>query len=262
MHISDLHFGKVDPKVRDGLKSDIESLKPSALAISGDLTQRARVSQFEEFCEFMGQFSVPKIVVPGNHDIPLFDVFRRFMSPLKRFRSHVESDLMPTYEDEHVFILGVNTAHSWTFSGGKLSTKAAEKMNEAFRRSGPEKLRILVCHHPLHTEDRAGSGWVGGIHHFKARIDLVLTGHLHLSANEILMHEHGTESTKEKSVILVRAGTAISHRHRGETNSYNLIHASRDQVLVERRVWDPVGSAFVSGSSDKFHRINGIFERA
>jgi 3',5'-cyclic AMP phosphodiesterase CpdA len=283
MHISDLHFGKVDAVVRDALAKEIRATPPDVLAVSGDLTQRARVSQFQDFCAFISDFSVPKIIVPGNHDIPLFDVFRRFFSPLTRFRKIVEADLSPTYEDEEVFILGANTAHSWTVAGGKFSAAAIERVRERLCQVPPHKLRILVCHHPLHISAEDREGWVGGLDQIRERIDVVLTGHLHQSENEVVVLRKakgdGTEAmnesaeakcvgaeakiagadlktadTEASSALLVRAGTAISIRHRGETNSFNLLRVFPESVEVELRCWDSGSGAFQSNNVRRFQR--------
>jgi 3',5'-cyclic AMP phosphodiesterase CpdA len=258
MHISDLHFGKVDPIIRDALAREIRAEPPHVIAVSGDLTQRARVSQFQEFCAFAGEFSVPKVVVPGNHDIPLFDVVRRFFSPLARFRRIVESDLSPVYEDDEVFVLGANTAHSWTVAGGRFSEETISAIRTRFRGVNPKKLRVLVCHHPLHSSPDGREGWVGGLDKIGERIDLVLTGHLHQSENEVLsLREENGENQEPSSVVLVRAGTAISDRHRGETNSYNLIRVYPQFVEIELRAWSPAEGVFQAKGTRQFPRERG-----
>jgi 3',5'-cyclic AMP phosphodiesterase CpdA len=263
MHISDLHFGKVDPVVRDALAREIRAEPPNLIAVSGDLTQRARVSQFRDFCRFASGFSVPKIVVPGNHDIPLFNLVRRFFSPLARFRRIVESDLSPTYEDDEVFVLGANTAHSWTVAGGRFSEETISAVRTRLRRVDPKKLRILVCHHPLHSAPNGREGWVGGLDRIGERIDLVLTGHLHRSANEVLSLREANGGTEEaSSVVLVRAGTAISARHRGETNSYHLIRVHPAFVEIELRAWDPAEGLFQAKGVRQFHRERGAYRES
>jgi hypothetical protein len=214
---------------------------------------------------------MPMIVVPGNHDIPLFDVLRRFLSPLTRFRRIVEEDLCPSYEDEEVFILGTNTAHSWTVADGKLSADAIERVRERLRRVPPEKLRILVCHHPLHISAADREGWVGGLDRIGERLDLVLTGHLHQSENEVVvLHESNGAKAAESngakaaasSALLVRAGTAISVRHRGETNSFNVIRVYPDHVEVELRSWDVAAGEFRAKGVRRFHRDQGTYRES
>ena len=85
-HISDIHFGRIDPPIVEAIVADISSMSPSLVVISGDLTQRARAGQFRDAAAFLARLPKPQLVVPGNHDIPLFDVFSRFFSPLGNYR--------------------------------------------------------------------------------------------------------------------------------------------------------------------------------
>src|SRR5215203_2252501 len=94
-HISDIHFGRTDPPVVEGLVKDLAGRHPSLLVMSGDFTQRARERQYRDAAAFMARLPGPQLVVPGNHDIPLYDVIRRFFFPLSRYRKHITPDLRP-----------------------------------------------------------------------------------------------------------------------------------------------------------------------
>lgn len=259
MHISDLHFGRVDTEVCDGLTRDIEFIRPQLLAVSGDVTQRATVNQFQAFDQYIRSFPIAKVIVPGNHDVPLYNLFARFTRPLHRFRKFVEPNEFPTYEDDDLFVLGANTAHSWTVSGGRLSNQTTDTISKRFDKISPKKLRVLVCHHPMHEAGKVTLEWVGGIEKIRSRVDLILTGHLHQTASEVLPRSLGQASTNDSSVILLRAGTAISERHRGEPNSYNLIHTYPDHVEIEHRVWDATSKHFRQQSTQAFASQNGIY---
>ena len=106
-HLSDLHFGREDPRAVDALARDLDELAPSLVAVSGDLTQRARAREFEKARDFLTGLAGPVLVVPGNHDVPLFDVVRRFVSPLGRYRAFVAEDLEPVHEDEELVVVGI-----------------------------------------------------------------------------------------------------------------------------------------------------------
>ena len=80
-HLSDIHFGRVDSRIIEPLVQTIEAVAPTFVAVSGDLTQRARRSQFRARASFSTSLRVPVLVVPGNHDVPLFNLAARFIDP-------------------------------------------------------------------------------------------------------------------------------------------------------------------------------------
>ena len=93
VHLSDIHFGRVDPLVINPLIEAVNGLKPDLVAVSGDLTQRARSQQFKEARAFLDHLPKPQIIVPGNHDVPLHNVFARFLQPLRKYRRYITDDL-------------------------------------------------------------------------------------------------------------------------------------------------------------------------
>src|SRR5690349_20939257 len=99
-HISDLHFDLVDPNVVEALAAELNQRAPSLLVVSGDFTQRARTGQYQQAARYLHRLPKPQLVIPGNHDIPLFDVIRRFFFPLERYKKHITSELRPLYQDE------------------------------------------------------------------------------------------------------------------------------------------------------------------
>src|ERR687895_534562 len=115
IHLSDLHFGAHDPRLVEAVE------------------QRGH--------EVLG--------VPGNHDVPLYDVLRRFLSPLTRYKRFIDDELCPFHELPGVAVLGINTARSLTFSDGRISNEQVEFIRESFARTDPESFRVLVTHHPL-----------------------------------------------------------------------------------------------------------------
>ena len=120
-HISDLHFGAESPEIVEGLVSDLTVLKPALIAVSGDLTQRARPQEFMAARAFLDRMVIPRLVVPGNHDIPLFDLLSRFGRPLGRFRRYINEDVDPFFQTADLAVLGINTARSNTWKEGRVS---------------------------------------------------------------------------------------------------------------------------------------------
>ena len=124
IHLSDLHFGRIDPGILDPLRHAVHDAKPHLVAISGDFTQRARRSQFAAARAFMDTLEPPKLVVPGNHDVPYWNVARRFLQPLTRYRRYISEELEPEYQDEEMIVLGVNTARAFAHGGGRINCSA------------------------------------------------------------------------------------------------------------------------------------------
>src|SRR5687768_16108671 len=152
VHLSDLHFGAHDEELVEAVGRRVDQLKPDLVVISGDFTQRARTEQFEEACKFLDRLrdaGHEVIGVPGNHDVPLYDVLRRFLSPLTRYRRFIDDTLCPFVELPGATILGINTARSLTFSDGRISHEQMDFIRETFERTDPKALRVLVTHHPL-----------------------------------------------------------------------------------------------------------------
>ena len=126
IHLSDLHFGKVDPAIIPGLLDFLRVTKPDLVAISGDLTQRARTAEFLEARKFLDAIPFPKIVVPGNHDVPLHNVFARLFRKLDRFRRFISQDLEPFYVDDDIAAAGVNTARALTGKNGRSTVNSSQ----------------------------------------------------------------------------------------------------------------------------------------
>ncbi len=129
-HLSDIHFGRVDPLLVPPLIRAVNQSKPDLVAVSGDLTQRARSHQFKQAREFLDALPRPQIVVPGNHDVPLYNIFARFVEPLDKYRRYISDDLRPFYHDDEIAVLGVNTARSLTIKGGRINERQIEWMRD------------------------------------------------------------------------------------------------------------------------------------
>src|SRR5919112_4091613 len=162
VHLSDLHFGRIDQSIIEPLAATVSEIKPDVVVVSGDLTQRARTEQFQEAREFLDELPHPQIIVPGNHDVPLYNVFQRFLEPLDKYRRYITDDLEPFYADEEVAILGVNTARSLTIKDGRVNEQQVARVRELLCRIDDRVAKIVVTHHPFDLpEDYDESELVG-----------------------------------------------------------------------------------------------------
>jgi 3',5'-cyclic AMP phosphodiesterase CpdA len=254
-HLSDLHFGRLDPGALPALKSSIGVTRPDVVVVSGDLTQRARGRQFAGARRFLDSLSVRLIVVPGNHDVPLYNVIARWLRPLAKYRHFISDDLEPFYADDEIAIAGINTARSLAVGEGRINQHQVERSCARLSRGHSALTRIIVTHHPFDVLGTQGHGGIVGraamaIRGFaECRVDLILSGHLHLSQTVATTVRYGDTGY---SALLVQAGTATSSRRRGELNSYNMIYIDRPHVWIDRLTWDDNRGGFRVSRTDHF----------
>jgi 3',5'-cyclic AMP phosphodiesterase CpdA len=262
VHLSDLHFGRVDPELLDPLRDLVHRIAPTAVVISGDLTQRAKSEEFEAAKVWLDTLPGPQIVVPGNHDISLYNVFRRFLQPLDRYKRYITEDLDPVYIDDEIAVLGVNTARSLTFKDGRVNKEQVEKIRATLDKLDPKITRVVVTHHPFDLpKGREEEELVDRAHmamdvFAECGVDLLMAGHLHQS------HAGNTEARykiSEYAALVVQAGTATSTRGRGEVNSFNVIRVEQQKIEVDRYGWDAVHKEFQILATEKFMRSGNIW---
>ena len=254
VHLSDLHFGRVDSALPAPLQRAVHALRPDVVVVSGDLTQRARRAQFAAARDFLAQLPSPRIVVPGNHDVPLYDVARRFLAPLARFRHYIEADPAPWFADEEIAVLGINSARSLTFKGGRINREQVALVRQRFASVPATVMRVLVTHHPFalpeHADasDRIGRAAMALDAFAECGVDILLSGHLHR------IHMAGAEAIGGHGALSLHAGTATSTRGRGEANSFNAIVIEPGRLRVDAWHWDAARAAFVLQPPRRFVR--------
>lgn len=257
-HLSDLHFGAALPHIVDALTDCIVRLDPHVVAVSGDLTQRARRGQFKRARAFLDALPGAHVVVPGNHDVPLYNLLARFGDPLGGFHRHITSVRHPHFHDSEVAVVGANTTRSFTIKDGGLRRGDVQQLSTLLGEAAPDAVRIVVCHHPFDPPAGRGGRWTApapdaeAVNTLIARgADVFLTGHLHLT---YVGHTATRYQIRGRSAIVVEAGTATSFRGRGEVNSFNVLRVDRDHVRVERLDWDAAASRFAPAAVDEFLR--------
>jgi 3',5'-cyclic AMP phosphodiesterase CpdA len=267
IHLSDLHFGAHDPRLVEAVETRIDEEEPDLVVISGDFTQRARTEQFEEACSFLERLKDAGhevLGVPGNHDVPLYDVLRRFLSPLTRYRRYIDETLCPYHEIDGAAVLGINTARSLTFKDGRISHEQMHFIRHTFARK-KDVPRILVTHHPLFALP-VGNGPALGDPVGRqadaldaiadAGVDLLLAGHVHRAS----AHSAADLATRAGGALVIQAGTATSTRLRDEEQSFNRIDVAGDRVTLTVQRWKDDG--FVSGDEQTYAREGGHWRLA
>ena len=260
VHLSDVHFGRIDQSTVAPLAATIVAARPDLIVISGDLTQRARTSQFHAARRFIDGLPGPVLVVPGNHDVPLWNVAMRLAAPLVRYRRHISADLTPVYRDDEIVAAGVSTARSVTIGEGRISMSQVRHIVETLARGPSTAVRIVVTHHPFDLPPGVGEQrLLGRAYPAMARLaaagaDLFLAGHLHVSH---IGHSAERYRIEGHSALVVQAGT-VSTRSRGEQPSFNILRIERPVISIGRFIWDPARRAFAEAAAGRFrHSSSG-----
>jgi 3',5'-cyclic AMP phosphodiesterase CpdA len=269
-HLSDLHFGRVDPAAVEGLARSLEDARPDLVVVSGDFTQSARTEEFRAARAFLDRLPAPTFAVPGNHDLPQWNPVERLARPYDRYRRFIGRELEPAWSDAELGLVGLKSPrrlpHNLNRAAGRVGERQLERVLARLDAMPPELVRVVVVHHPLllpevpprrplpvHAFTRgAGRALAAFARH---RVRLVLSGHLHLSYSRrhepmsegpptVALTEAGAAEIEAPTLptpsgpLIVQAATATSTRLRDEPNAYNLITIDGDRIAVEVHAWD------------------------
>ncbi len=256
VQLSDLHFGAHDERLVSAVEARVDALEPDLVVISGDFTQRARTEQFRDACRFLErlQHAGHEVLgVPGNHDVPLYDVLRRFLSPLARYRRFIDDSLCPFVELPGIAVLGINTARSLAFKDGRINQDQVAYIRDTFARTPTDSFRILVTHHPLFALP-VGDQITPAIGRQElaldavqdAGVDMLLAGHNHHASS----HSASDLVTRAGGALVVQAGTATSTRVRDQEQSFNTIDVADASVTITVNAWK--GGGFVPLDAQRY----------
>lgn len=270
LHLSDLHFGAPFlPEVAAAVLEQAGELRPDVLVVSGDLTQRARRDQFEAAAKYLKQFQLPLVVIPGNHDVPFYRVWERFLSPHGNYRRHISESLNTVTEVAGLVIVALNSTRRLTLTNGRIRRSQLDFATQAFEGASASSVRIIVTHHQLAPPpDFAG----GNVMPFARRalkrftelgVDLILAGHMHRSyVGSSLDFFPG--DLRRRGIVVVQCGTTTSRRGRGRErlkNTLNLIRIDERVIRVAHYAWVSDLRRFMAISEHFFPRgVNQYFD--
>jgi 3',5'-cyclic AMP phosphodiesterase CpdA len=263
--LSDLHFGRHESQIAADLLASLSLQQPDLVVLSGDFTQRARRAEFTAAHRFLDNIAQPKLVVPGNHDLPLYNMIGRLHKPLKKFHRYIaphgiSGDL---FQDDAIAVLGLNTARRFPGKSGRVSFDQIAHLRRVFAGVPKSVFKALVTHHPLaYPTGETPSGVAGRSRHVLQAlagldVHLLLSGHGHRS----LSGEARLETAEHRSILVLHAGTAISNRTRGgHGNSYNLVDIDGTDVAIRILEWSEA-SGFHERQKTDYRVKEGIWSR-
>jgi 3',5'-cyclic AMP phosphodiesterase CpdA len=269
LHVSDVHFGRpAVPEQFEAIEATIAEERYDVVAISGDLSQRARTGEFLRARAFLrdAQRVSRTVVVPGNHDVAWW------RAPLKvgdhrkvyeAYRAYIDQDLEPVLRMPGATFVGLNTAHgvtgktlTWNLRDvsviGYLTRRQIERAAEAFAETPERDARVIVMHHnPVKGELSQRHGLKNTRRVLGAfaelGVDIVLCGHDHQEAIHFVEHTR-------KGTIVSTAGTVSNRSRGGRPSSYNVIEVAAHEIRVTPHIWAREARRFVGGEMRCFDR--------
>jgi 3',5'-cyclic AMP phosphodiesterase CpdA len=265
LHVSDLHFGPpYHPEVGQALLRFAAELRPDVIVASGDFTQRAKVTQFQEARAFLDQLPpVPLIVTPGNHDVPLYRVKERLLDPYRNYRTYISKDLDTVTRLNGAVIVSINsTAPHRAITNGRIDRWQLDFAREAFADTPDDVQRIIVSHHHFAPPpDSEGAAAMPRARRAldactRMRVDLILGGHLHRAyiGNSLDVYP-GID--REHGIVIVQSGTSTSRRGRArerEKNTFNVLKLDQRLIRVTHFMYFDAVGGFLPTSRHIFFR--------
>lgn len=255
VHISDFHFGTEVPEIAEALVLDVHAQHPSVVAFSGDVTQRALKKQYINASEYFKRLPKPLLSIPGNHDFPLYNILARAVGPLSAYRKYVNNDVEPSYFDNEIALVSINTSRHYRWKNGDVNAAQLSNMKRVFENAAPSACRVVMMHHPCFvpreypTHNRVRSADEALAAMSQARVEIVLAGHMHDAFVVVTAPE---PPHRPVHLILSQAGTAMSTRRRSQPNSYNVVRVEAGEISVSVRMWD--GTGFSESENRRFTR--------
>lgn len=270
MQLSDLHAGPPFlPEVAEAVSRQAQEIAPDLLVVSGDFVQRAILpGQWHTARAFLNTLPEPRLVVPGNHDVPLFDGFSRIFAPLRYYQRHISSEINPVFTLPGLAVVGGSSAHGLTTDGGYVSRKQREALQQTLAQFGPDTFKVVVFHHPI--VDPPGIQHRSKISNARKTLEMLeqcdvqmyMCGHVHFSYIDAVTGRAAVtvaSTDNHQGIIVCQSGTTTSRRGRGadrRKNSFNVVEIDERTVRVHPHFYQPEQGHFAPVAERVFPRPN------
>lgn len=265
VHISDLHFGNLHDYLLDSLVDAAHALEPDLTVLSGDFVEHANTQEFQAARAFIDRLPEPQLCVAGNHDLPFYDPWRRYLENLDLYRQFIRADLQPVFHHKDMLVLGLSTPRILRVRGGRINNGQIAHVISETKELPKALVKVVVTHHPLdlplaERHSRLVIHARRTVDAIAPYVDLLLAGHLHRSSTG------GTAARYRNSghsVVFAQAGSATSRRNKGEPNSFNFIELNSERIQIQHYTWSEAETRFAPRQNEIFeHGPRGWFKRA
>lgn len=259
VHLTDLHFGCERADLVAPLTDAIRGAGPDLVVVTGDLTHRGRRHQFRSAVAFLNGLGLPYVTMPGNHDVPLFNLFLRILSPFGNWRREVGTPLAPQRAAGRALIVAANTADPSRVRRGRLRPGDLAAIGAGLRSSAPGVIPLLACHHPFEVPPGFEQGETRGAAEarpglIRDGLQVILSGHLH--AWKIGL---GITATAGRPLLLVETGTALCARPGERDHGFSVLDLGPENIAVTPWLVSEPTAQFGPGPRHSFVRRDGLW---
>ena len=265
LHGSDLHFGKAYlPRVGDAFVRAAWEVAPQLVIISGDLTQRAKVGEYEAAREYLARLpAVPRVVIPGNHDVPLYRIFERLLDPYRNYRRYIAQELDTVTRVPGAVVVALNSSAPHTaITNGRIRPRQLDLAARVFQDASADEARIVVSHHHFapapdyqgDTQLPRGKEILDAFN--QMGVELIFGGHLHRAYIGNSLDVYPGEDRRH-GIVIVQSGTTTSRRGRAREqakNSFNVVRVGADHLEVTHYMYFEEIDRFAPVSMHAFPR--------
>lgn len=254
-HLSDLHFGFHRAGLVEPLLDRLNGAQADLVVVTGDVTHRARAGQYARAAAFLSRIRAPLMVIPGNHDVPLYNLPVRFLTPWHGFRRAVGPDLTPARQIGPVRVLGLNSVDPFAVQRGIIRDGEIRRLERSLN---PQAMNIVALHHPLEHLAQVDKELSRRAPEALARLEragaqIALSGHLHVWATGAML-----DQTAHPGLLQVQGGTALCGRLSDRQNEFAVLQIDGPLLTIERHI-APMGEPFGAPEYEYFSRESGIW---